>query len=151
MPAPDLVALWEQHCRYEFELRDADATMATMVPEPYVNHIPTLTGTGVFAVATVNVGAAGTVTVVADTGSATLPVNLFVCETVPATGACMSPPSTSVTTSVAANATPTFGVFVAGTGVVVPFDPGKNRVFVRLKDQAGVTRGSTSVAVTTDP
>jgi carboxymethylenebutenolidase len=44
MPAPDLVALWEQHCRYEFELRDADATMATMVPEPYVNHIPTLTG-----------------------------------------------------------------------------------------------------------
>jgi carboxymethylenebutenolidase len=44
MTTPDLAALWEQHCRYEFELRDVDATMATMVPEPYVNHIPTMTG-----------------------------------------------------------------------------------------------------------
>jgi carboxymethylenebutenolidase len=40
----DLVALWEAHCRYEFEIRDVDATMATMVAEPYVNHIPTMTG-----------------------------------------------------------------------------------------------------------
>jgi carboxymethylenebutenolidase len=40
----DLVALWETHCRYEFEARDVDATMATMVAQPYVNHIPTLTG-----------------------------------------------------------------------------------------------------------
>jgi carboxymethylenebutenolidase len=40
----DLVALWEAHCRYEFETRDVDATMATMVSEPYVNHIPTMTG-----------------------------------------------------------------------------------------------------------
>ncbi|MBV8683049.1 MAG: nuclear transport factor 2 family protein [Caulobacteraceae bacterium] len=40
----DLVALWEAHCRYEFETRDVDATMATMLAEPYVNHVPTLTG-----------------------------------------------------------------------------------------------------------
>jgi carboxymethylenebutenolidase len=40
----DLVALWEDHCRYEFETRDVDATMATMVAEPYVNHVPTMTG-----------------------------------------------------------------------------------------------------------
>jgi carboxymethylenebutenolidase len=40
----DLVALWEAHCRYEFETRDVDATMATMVSQPYVNHIPTMTG-----------------------------------------------------------------------------------------------------------
>ncbi len=40
----DLVALWEAHCKYEFETRDVDATMATMVPQPYVNHIPTMTG-----------------------------------------------------------------------------------------------------------
>ena len=40
----DLVALWEAHCRHEFETRDVDATMPTMVPEPYVNHVPTLTG-----------------------------------------------------------------------------------------------------------
>ena len=40
----DLVALWETHCRFEFETRDVDATMATMVAEPYVNHVPTITG-----------------------------------------------------------------------------------------------------------
>jgi carboxymethylenebutenolidase len=40
----DLVALWEEHTRYEFETRDVDATMATMVAEPYVNHVPTLAG-----------------------------------------------------------------------------------------------------------
>jgi carboxymethylenebutenolidase len=40
----DLVALWEAHCRYEFETRDVDATMATMVAAPYVNHVPTMTG-----------------------------------------------------------------------------------------------------------
>jgi carboxymethylenebutenolidase len=40
----DLVALWEAHCRHEFETRDVDATMATMVAAPYVNHVPTMTG-----------------------------------------------------------------------------------------------------------
>jgi carboxymethylenebutenolidase len=40
----DLVALWEAHTRYEFETRDVDATMATMVAEPYVNHVPTMAG-----------------------------------------------------------------------------------------------------------
>jgi carboxymethylenebutenolidase len=44
MAEHDLVALWEAHCRYEFETRDVDATMATMVAQPYVNHIPTMTG-----------------------------------------------------------------------------------------------------------
>ena len=44
MAAYDLAALWEAHCRYEFETRDVDATMSTMVAEPYVNHIPTMTG-----------------------------------------------------------------------------------------------------------
>ncbi|MGC1679553.1 MAG: dienelactone hydrolase family protein [Candidatus Binataceae bacterium] len=43
-PRLDLSALWDRHCDLEFSTRDADATMATMVPEPYVNHIPTLTG-----------------------------------------------------------------------------------------------------------
>jgi carboxymethylenebutenolidase len=40
----DLAALWEAHCRHEFETRDVDATMATMVSAPYVNHVPTMTG-----------------------------------------------------------------------------------------------------------
>jgi carboxymethylenebutenolidase len=40
----DLAFLWEEHTRAEFETRDVDATMATMVDQPYVNHIPTMTG-----------------------------------------------------------------------------------------------------------
>ncbi len=36
----DLEALWEAHCRCEFETRDVDMTMATMAPEPYVNNSP---------------------------------------------------------------------------------------------------------------
>jgi carboxymethylenebutenolidase len=40
----DLVALWEAHCRCKFETRDVDATMASMVADPYVNHVPTMTG-----------------------------------------------------------------------------------------------------------
>ncbi len=40
----ELLAVWEAHTRYEFETRDVDATMATMVDAPYVNHVPTLTG-----------------------------------------------------------------------------------------------------------
>ncbi|NML30224.1 dienelactone hydrolase family protein [Paraburkholderia antibiotica] len=43
-PEFDLSALWDKHCEYEFATRDVDDTMATMVPEPYVNHIPTMTG-----------------------------------------------------------------------------------------------------------
>lgn len=43
-PAYDLEALWEKHLDYEFTTRDADLTMGTMVAEPYVNHIPTMTG-----------------------------------------------------------------------------------------------------------
>ncbi len=44
MSPQELVALWEEHCRQEFETRDVDATMSTMVDRPYVNHIPTMTG-----------------------------------------------------------------------------------------------------------
>jgi len=66
----------------------------------------------------------------------------------PATGACLTPPSGSVTRTINANATLTFGIFVAGTGNV-PFDPAANRVFVRFKDSGGITRGSTSAAVRT--
>ncbi|MFJ9371005.1 dienelactone hydrolase family protein [Nocardia sp. NPDC101769] len=43
-PRYDLSALWDQHIYHEFDTRDVTATMATMVDEPYVNHIPTLTG-----------------------------------------------------------------------------------------------------------
>ncbi len=39
-----LEKLWEEHLHCEFELKDADATMATMGENPFVNHIPTMAG-----------------------------------------------------------------------------------------------------------
>ena len=129
-PVPDIVALG-----------------ATPTGDGIVN----LSSTGVFAVATVNVGSPGTITVSADTGSASLPLSITLCGTNPATGACINPTVPTlgpVTTSIAGNATPTFAFFVTGTDTV-PFDPANNRIFVRFKDASGVTRGSTSVAVRT--
>jgi carboxymethylenebutenolidase len=43
-PRYDLSTLWDCHTELEFGVRSAEATMATMVAEPYVNHVPTMTG-----------------------------------------------------------------------------------------------------------
>ena len=131
-PVPDIVALG-----------------ATLNNDGIVN----VESTGVFSVATVNVGASGVITVSADTGGAILPLVISICETNPMTSQCVNPtmPTTNpVVTTINANATPTFGIFVTGTGTV-PFNPADNRVFVRFKDGSGITRGSTSVAVRTPP
>ena len=97
--------------------------------------------------ATVNVGVQGLISATADTGATSLPLTVSLCETNPATGQCISAIGGSVTTTINANATLTFGIFVQGNGNV-PFDPAANRVFVRFNSGA-VTRGSTSVAVRT--
>lgn len=39
-----LIALWEEHIADEFQRHDVEATLATMVPDAYVNHVPTMTG-----------------------------------------------------------------------------------------------------------
>lgn len=102
---------------------------------------------GSFAVATANVGVAGAITVSADTGATTLPISLSICQT-NANGVCQAPPSSAVTTSIAANDTPTFSIFIAETGTIT-LDPATKRIFVRFKDSGGIVRGSTSVAVLT--
>lgn len=43
-PCFDLEAIWEEHTYYEFADRSVEHTMSTMVQEPYVNHIPTVSG-----------------------------------------------------------------------------------------------------------
>ncbi|KAI0173692.1 hypothetical protein GGR52DRAFT_590847 [Hypoxylon sp. FL1284] len=43
-PYFDLEQIWDEHTYWEFEARSVEETMATMVEEPYVNHVPTLTG-----------------------------------------------------------------------------------------------------------
>ena len=40
----NLSQLWEEHVRYEFSTRNTEDTLATMVEDAYVNHIPVLTG-----------------------------------------------------------------------------------------------------------
>jgi carboxymethylenebutenolidase len=42
--APDLGAVFDEHVASEFADKDLDATMRTMVEEPYVWHVPVLTG-----------------------------------------------------------------------------------------------------------
>lgn len=41
-PYFDLEAIWDEHCFYEFADRSVEHTMSTMVQEPYVNHVPTV-------------------------------------------------------------------------------------------------------------
>jgi len=122
-------------------------TLAASV-DPGIVDIPGNNGTGAFAVATVNLGLASAITVTADTHGVSLPISLSLCQTNPATGVCTSATGTSVSTTIAANATPTFAIFVQGNGPVA-FSPAVNRVFVKFADGNGVIRGETSVAVRT--
>ncbi len=126
---------------------DILALAATPTNDGIVN-VSGSNGAGAFAVATVNMGASGSITASADTGNASLPLNISLCRTNPVTGQCISAIDRSVTTTINVNATATFGIFLQGAGNV-PFDPAANRIFVRFKDSGNVTRGSTSVAVRT--
>jgi hypothetical protein len=106
-------------------------------------------GAGAFAVATTNVGVSGPLTASADTGTVSLPVSLSVCQTNPSTGACLASPQPQVQLTIGANQTPTFAVFTF-TQSTIANDPANNRVFIRFRDIGGNTRGSSSVAVTTN-
>ena len=39
-----MVDMWERHMAAEFEAKSIEATMATMTSEPFVNHVPVMTG-----------------------------------------------------------------------------------------------------------
>lgn len=39
-----LIELWEQHVGLEFDTRNTESTLDTMVPQAYVNHVPVMTG-----------------------------------------------------------------------------------------------------------
>src|SRR5262249_35258094 len=103
---------------------------------------------GAFAVATVNLGIADSITVSLNTGSAALPLTLAVCQTDPKTGLCGTSILPTVTTQINPNDTPTFAVFVISQQVI-PLDPAVNRIFVVFTGSDGIVRGSTSVAVRT--
>ena len=44
LPAAALERLWAEHLAGEFEQKDVEATLATMVDDAYVNHVPVGTG-----------------------------------------------------------------------------------------------------------
>ena len=129
-PVPDIVAL------------------AATAQNDGILHITGTSGSNAFAVATVNVGASASITATASTGAATLPLAISLCQTNPMSGQCISSIGPSVTTTINANATPTFAIF-ATASASVPFVPQTNRIFVAFSDASGTVRGSTSVAVQT--
>jgi hypothetical protein len=105
-------------------------------------------GAAAFAVASINLGITTPITVSVDTGAATLPVTLTICQTNSGTGQCMAAPAASVSLNFAAGATPTFSIFLQATGLI-PFAPATSRVFVHFEDAGGGMHGSSSVALET--
>jgi len=126
---------------------DVVALAATAQNDGFV-HVTGSPAQGAFAVATVNLGASGPITAGVNIGTASLPLSIAICQTNPATGQCTSAVGGSVATTIAANATPTFAVFVSAAGTVADA-PGNNRIFVTFTDNTGAVRGETSVAVET--
>lgn len=108
--------------------------------EPGIADVSRVGGTGVFAVATTNVGMTGTITATADTGDGSPPVNLRLCQIDPMLANCINPnmPTTDpVVADVSAGEMPAYGVFVQATGEVVD-DPATSRAFLRLStDNSG--------------
>jgi hypothetical protein len=130
-PTPDIVAL-----------------VATLQNDGIVHVTNGSPMTGVFAVATVNLGSTDTIIASIDTGAATLPITVNICQTDPTSGACLQTPGPTATTTITANAEPTFGIFVTANGTVPP-DFANSRIFVQFTDSTGAVRDETSVAVET--
>ena len=111
-------------------------------------HQVACSGASAFAIALSNVGAAATgdITAVANTGSATLPLNISISETDPGTGAIIGD---NLLQNVGAGENRTVGVFVTFNGCV-SFDPAARRIFIEFRDASNNVVGSTSTAVSTN-
>ncbi len=105
-------------------------------------------GTNAFAVASSNVGAAatGNITVSANTGTVSLPLNISIQETDPGTGTVIGD---NILENVGAGENRTVVVFVTFNGCVA-FNPATNRIFIEFRDHADNVIGSTSTAVSTN-
>jgi sugar lactone lactonase YvrE len=110
-------------------------------------------GVAAFAVASIDVGAAGSMIVSAGTGGTVLPLTATVCQTDPASGQCLAPPAATLSVNFSAGAAPTFSAFLSATGPIA-FDPAASRVYFRFSQTVESfpvtvlqTIGATSVAV----
>ena len=115
--------------------------------------LPVGSRVNVFTVASVNLGIGDALFVSAQLSNPALNASISMCQTDPVTSACINPTvptSEPIELMVSSQATPTFGVFVASNNDV-PFDPANNRIFVRFHELDGAIRGSTSIALRTEP
>jgi len=127
---------------------DIIALSATVTNNGIVE-VPGVRQTGFFATASINVGAAGDLTVIPRASKSSLRLEISICETNPLTAACLAPPAPSVSTSIAALGSPTFSIFVKANKAV-PLDPAGSRIYLEFLDDQNQVRGSTSVAVKTN-
>ncbi len=110
------------------------------------------TPTGAFLIASLNLGAAGLMTMSADTGEFSLPVGLLVCEFNVSLGTCFQPPSVTTPPRTITSGEVTFyAVFVISQGTAIPLNPFTNRVFARFLDAGNVPRGCANVALEVIP
>lgn len=112
-----------------------------------VVHIPGPTGTEIIAAASLDIGAAGVVNITVDDMGHNLPLSIKMCVT-NASG-CTTGLGDSIRATFTPNTQLTFTIFVTAHGNI-PFDPANSRLYIRLTDDAGVTRGATAVAVRTN-
>lgn len=123
--------------------------LAATVTNDGIAQLDPAAGSGFFSLSSINVGAAADINVSVDTGDATLPIAVALCQTDPSNGQCTNPAvpsSEAVLLPVSENETPTFAIFLTATDAIA-LDPANRRIFVRFRDAGGAIRGATSVAV----
>lgn len=102
-----------------------------------------------FSMAAVNIGFAETIRVAPEVTFDDPDLHVEICETNPATGACLSSRSSSVTVDFAANEVRTFSLFVGDDDTSdLQFRPINRRIMVFFTTPEGFARGGASVAVT---
>ena len=106
-------------------------------------------GSGLFVIASVNIGVSTSLTARTRITGTNTPLAATICQTDANNGgACLSTPTTTVTTTIANNQITTWGAFLQASGTIAA-DPAQFRVFFEFVDAGGIVRGSTSTAVTT--
>jgi hypothetical protein len=123
---------------------DILAIGATASGDGYLD-LPSPTGSNAFSIAAIDIGTASDLTVTPRNVGG-FAATIAICETDPATAACLATPSSSITSSFAPGQTQTFSVFVLSTAPVAD-DPATNRIFVDFLDPQSISRGAASVAV----
>ena len=131
-PAPDIIAI------------------ALTITDDGIGLLSGPTGTVAVAMATVNVGTVGEVTVQTDTGAVDLGVSVSLCQTNPGNGSCLAPPTSEVTLTYESNDTPTFSFFITGS-TPIALNPAVNRLNIRFMQNGDVQVGQSSIALQTAP